>query len=269
MDEWAFFRSQIQLNKEIINLRRRSQQNLLAFREESKVLDSIDSELELKLEMFIAESTKNFDAERQHNTNFEKAFKSCSKRMLCTEEERDVFKKVKWTTHEDKCLSKAAGIVQRYLARGGVLPRQKDKDLEKVNPERLQEDEDSNCLYHWRLGLKGSTAFVCSEKVKLYLDANMPHWRDELADRAMNKAIGIVERYKARTSSILSDQDKKDNKKLAEWKKAVEMNNQGTRKCPDKVRDYVDEHIPGWRASKSRLLKTRDVEDIMVEETTI
>ena len=149
-------------------------------------------------------------------------------------------------------MSKAAAIVQRYNARGGVLPRQKDKDLEKVNPERLQEDEDSNCLYHWRLGLKGNTAFVCSEKVKNYLDASMPHWRDELEDRAMNKAIDIVARYKARTGQTLSDQDKKDNKKLAEWKKAVELKNQGPRKCPNKVRDYLDEQIPGWRASKGR-----------------
>ena len=222
---------------------------------DAKLIDVPDSELEAKLEKFMTESVKTLDVERQHNANFEKSFKTSSKRILGTDEDRDVFKKVKWNNHEEKCLSKAAGIIQRYQARGGVLPRQKDKDLEKVNPERLQEDEDSNCLYHWRLGLKGSTAFVCSEKVKCYLDASMPHWRDELSDRAMHKAVDIVARYKARLHLSLTDQDKKDNKKLAEWKKAVEMKNQGPRKCPDKVKEYLDEHIPGWRVNKTRVNK--------------
>mmetsp|Transcript_2608 Transcript_2608/g.4747 ORF Transcript_2608/g.4747 Transcript_2608/m.4747 type:complete len:331 (+) Transcript_2608:199-1191(+) len=260
MDEWSFFRNQIHINKEIINLRKKSQQSLQQFRDNSKNLDIPDPGLEAKLDKFMTESMKTLDVERQHNSNFEKSFKTSSKRILGTDEERDVFKKVKWNNHEDKCMSKAAGIVQRYLARGGVLPRQKDKDLEKVNPERLQEDEDSNCLYHWRLGLKGSTAFVCSEKVKCYLDENMPHWRDELADRAMNKAVAIVARYKARQHMLLNEQDKKDNKKLAEWKKAVEQKNQGPRKCPDKVRDYLDEQIPGWRMNKTRASKaSRDL----------
>ena len=257
MDEWSFFRSQIHINKEIINLRKKSQQALQQFREEAKHMEMPDPMLETKLDKFLAESVKTMDVERQHNSNFEKCFKASSKRILGTEDERDVFKKVKWNNHEDKCMSKAAGIVQRYQARGGVLPRQKDKDLEKVNPERLQEDEDSNCLYHWRLGLKGNSAFVCSEKVKCYLDANMPHWRDELADRAMNKAIDIVARYKARVpDATLSQQDKKDNKKLAEWKKAVEMKNEGPRKCPDKVRDYLDQQIPNWRCNKTRSMKS-------------
>lgn len=255
MDEWSFFRNQIHINKEIINLRKKSQQNLHNFMNDAKHMDIPDPGLEAKLEKFMTESVKTLDIERHHNANFEKSFKTSSKRILGTDEEQNVFKKVKWNNHEEKCLSKAAGIIQRYEARGGVLPRQKDKDLEKVNPERLQEDEDSNCLYHWRLGLKGSTAFVCSEKVKCYLDANMPHWRDELADRAMNKAVDIVARYKARLHLSLSDQDKKDNKKLAEWKKAVELKNQGPRKCPDKVKEYLDEHIPGWRANKTRANK--------------
>jgi hypothetical protein len=255
MDEWSFFRNQIHINKEIMNLRKKSQQSLQQFRDDAKHLDIPDPGLEAKLEKFMTESMKTLDVERQHNANFEKSYKTSSKRILGTDEERDAFKKVKWNNHEDKCMSKAAGIVQRYQARGGLLPRQKDKDLEKVNPERLQEDEDSNCLYHWRLGLKGSTAFVCSEKVKCYLDASMPHWRDELADRAMNKAVDIVARYKARLHLSLTDQDKKDNKKLAEWKKAVEMNNQCPRKCPDKVKEYLDEHIPGWRLKKTRVSK--------------
>lgn len=255
MDEWSFFRNQIHINKEIINLRKKSQQNLHNFMNDAKHMDIPDPGLEAKLEKFMTESVKTLDIERHHNANFEKSFKTSSKRILGTDEDQNVFKKVKWNNHEEKCLSKAAAIIQRYKARGGVLPRQKDKDLEKVNPERLQEDEDSNCLYHWRLGLKGSTAFVCSEKVKCYLDANMPHWRDELADRAMNKAVDIVARYKARLHMSLSDQDKKDNKKLAEWKKAVELKNQGPRKCPDKVKEYLDEHIPGWRANKTRANK--------------
>jgi hypothetical protein len=255
MDEWSFFRNQIHINKEIINLRKKSQQSLQQFREDAKHMEIPDAGLEARLDKFMTESMKTLDVERQHNSNFEKSFKTSSKRILGTDEDRDVFKKVKWNNHEDKCMSKASGIVQRYLARGGVLPRQKDKDLEKVNPERLQEDEDSNCLYHWRLGLKGSTAFVCSEKVKCYLDENMPRWRDELSDRAMNKAIDIVSRYKARQHLSLTEQDKKDNKKLAEWKKAVEQKNQGPRKCPDKVKEYLDEQIPGWRVNKTRANK--------------
>lgn len=259
MDEWSFFRNQIHLNKEIINIRKKSQQSLQQFREDANNLEGFDPEFEAKMDSFMAESMKALDAERQHNASFEKSFKASSKRILGTEDDRDEFKKVKWNNHEDKCLSKAAGIVQRYLARGGELPRQKDKNLEKVNPERLQEDEDSNCLYHWRLGVKGSSAFVCSDKVKCYLDMNMPHWRDELSDRAMNKAIAIVARYKARQYLSPTDQDKKDNKKLAEWKKAVELKNQGPRKCPDQVKEYLDENIPGWRVNKSKDKTVREI----------
>ena len=78
-------------------------------------------------------------------------------------------------------LEKARGIVERYHARGDVLP--KEWSDRKGDPDRIQEYKDAGKLRKWRQALNGirSVSSVCPDNVREYLDKEMPLWRSNVS----------------------------------------------------------------------------------------
>lgn len=152
-------------------------------------------------------------------------------------------------------LQKARDIVARYKSRGNTLPRQFRSGND---PLRQQENKDARKLYDWKQALKGLRFYKCSDELRDYLDSEMSGWRQSLKEvhtNPMQKAIGIVERYRLNGCLLPRQykngtdphriQENKDAQKLYNWKEALS----GKRgKCSDAVRDYLDREISGWRA---------------------
>jgi ribosomal RNA-processing protein 8 len=85
-------------------------------------------------------------------------------------------------------------------------------------------------------------------------------WKDELDEKAMEDAKGIVERANERFRNKLNliprniinenrttdelEQENKDSRKLGKWKSALK--GRGHSKCSTDVRDYLDLHLPNW-----------------------
>ena len=160
-------------------------------------------------------------------------------------------------------MEKAVEIVERAREResngGRLIPR----NLQKKNKthEEEQEYKDSKKLQRWKQALKGNGETKCSYEVCDYLDANLPGWRDELDEKAMEYAKNIVKRAKQREACGVrliprnlpkknkktheEEQEHKDAVKLGHWKQALKGKEKS--KCPPEVRDYLDENLPGWR----------------------
>lgn len=77
-------------------------------------------------------------------------------------------------------LEKARAIVERYHARGDVLP--KEWSDRRDDPEREQEYKDAGKLRKWKQALKGirSVSSICPDNVRDYLDKEMPTWRSDM-----------------------------------------------------------------------------------------
>ena len=130
-------------------------------------------------------------------------------------------------------------------------------------PELEEEIKDSNKLDNWKRALKGQKGGAkCSNNVRDYLDENLPDWRKDLDEKAIEDAINIVERAKTRKKNGFRllpreiykkenrntqelEQEHKDSKKLGNWKKALKGKERG--KCSNEVRDYLDENLTNWR----------------------
>lgn len=153
-------------------------------------------------------------------------------------------------------MQKAQDIVNRYISRGNVLPREL-RDHQH-DPVREQEYRDAQKLNKWKQALSGKIGHACSDELREFLDAKMPSWRQELRKNysdPMQKAKDIVERYKSRGCILprqfrsgndpLRQQENKDARKLYDWKQALK----GLRfyKCSDELRDYLDTEMSGWR----------------------
>jgi superfamily II DNA or RNA helicase len=169
---------------------------------------------------------------------------------------------------DEEAMSFAIKIVERAHKRfsngGKLLPIRRDS-YNITNDELEQEQKDRTKLNDWTLALKSITNGMCPVKVRDYLDIQLPGWRSERNDRAMNHAREIVSRAEHRRSNrgqLLPRQiakvrrinkelelENKDNSKLSSWKDALK-GIKGT-KCSDEVRDYLDEHLPGWRDEKN------------------
>ena len=146
----------------------------------------------------------------------------------------------------------ARGIVERAMERGGALPRQIIK-TKQTTPELIQEAKDAVKLENFKMAIKGIGSGICPEKVRDYLDVNLPGWRMELHEKAMQDAKGIAERAKIRgclpqkktkLTTPESIQESRDAKKIVHWRRAI--NGQGTARCPNEVREYLDVHLPNW-----------------------
>jgi hypothetical protein len=103
-----------------------------------------------------------------------------------------------------KQLKRAKEIVDRYLARDSVFPREL-RDCGRSDPVRQQEYRDACKIKTWKYSLMGKNRYTCSDEVRDYLDENMPGWRDRVyshkgrsSTTQMCKARDIVQRYRER-----------------------------------------------------------------------
>jgi hypothetical protein len=182
----------------------------------------------------------------------------------CSDELRDFLDKSmpSWRQeirkHYSDPMQKAADIVERYRARGFILPRQFRSGND---PLRQQENKDARKLYDWKQALKGLRFYKCSDELRDFLDTEMQGWRQnvkEVHTNPMQKAMDIVDRYRLNGCLLPRQykngtdtqrvQENKDAQKLYNWKEAM---NGKRGKCSDAVRDYLDVEMPGWRTESS------------------
>jgi ribosomal RNA-processing protein 8 len=190
----------------------------------------------------------------------------------CCDEVRDYLDEnlPDWRTDVDfdkKAMEDAVQIVDRAKARTlageKLLPRQIQK-TKRTTDDLIQQHNDATRLSVWKEALRGSPYRKCCDKVRDYLDENLPDWRTEVDfdKKAMEDATSIVERAKAReligerllprgmpfkksrTSPEL-EQEHKDATRLSGWKRALKGRLYCN--CSDEVRDYLDENLPDWR----------------------
>ena len=147
----------------------------------------------------------------------------------------------------------AYGIVERCQERGGEEPRYISKPQ---NVDEKQEDKDKTKLGAWSSALRGISNSKCPDKVREYLDKHIPGWSDtrDLDALAMENAHNIVKRCQERggerprcirnPKNTDEQQEKKDAYNLRAWGGA--LRGVGNRKCTNKIKEYLDEHIPGW-----------------------
>jgi superfamily II DNA or RNA helicase len=170
---------------------------------------------------------------------------------------------------EEIAMKNAIEIVERAKLRkengGNLIPKFCSHNKNKTyTEEKLKQNKDSQKLRNWKQALKGKGKGKCSDEVRDYLDENLEGWRDDLEEIAMKNAIEIVERARLReenggnlipkfcsrnknkTYTEEKLQEQKDSQKLGRWKQALKGKGNGI-KCSDKVRDYLDENLKGWR----------------------
>ena len=157
-------------------------------------------------------------------------------------------------------MDRAVEIVERANERMSnglrLLPRH-ILDNKRTTPELEQEHKDARKLGMWKQALKGKGSYNCSDEVRDYLDEHLPGWRDELDEKALEDAQGIVLRQNQRPNLLPRKitnknkrttpeliQEEKDSRKLGMWKQALKGNHG---RCSDRVRDYLDQELPGWR----------------------
>ena len=180
----------------------------------------------------------------------------------CSDEVRDYLDEhlPGWRTEIDfveNAMKQAQGIVERAIKR-----RSKGEQLMPLHKKIIgfeQQNKDAQKLDDWKKSLKGNINHYCPVEVREYLDKELLDWRSE--EKAIKQAICIVERAKERVSKEKRlmpreldrekrtteelEQEYKDALKIGYWKKALKEKKKS--RCPDQVRDYLDEHLPGWR----------------------
>ena len=162
------------------------------------------------------------------------------------------------TDFDEKAIKDAKEIVSRKDQRPNLLPRNISK--EKRNTLDLeQENKDATKIRHWKNALKGQGNSKCCHEVRDYLDINLPDWRTEtdFDEKAIKDAKEIVLRKNQRPNLLPRhiskenrntpelEQEAKDAKKIGHWKNALK--GQGSSKCCNEVRDYLDINLPNWR----------------------
>lgn len=169
----------------------------------------------------------------------------------------------------DRQIEQCLAIIQRYQARGNVLPRSQKRIGGKrscANTLELQtEYQDSSKLKAWRQGLSGDAKhLLCPVEIYCLMDANIPHWRDpsmKLAEEIVERYVqrgGILPReWRDRKNCPVREQEYQDANRLKHWKQAVR--GVSGRSCSAEVCKYLDNHLPNWRdpGRKSRKQKQR------------
>ena len=167
---------------------------------------------------------------------------------------------------------------------GQLLPRNITNKQNRKTPELEQEYKDVIKLNHFKSALKDSKYGRCSDEVRDYLDTKLPGWRDDcdLKQNAIKFAYDIVERAKKRVVNggnlmpyeirIVSkrnteelEQIHKDASKISNWRRALKGNNKQI--CYTEVRDYLDEHLKGWRTIDDKIIEKSNINLVIEEET--
>jgi ribosome modulation factor len=162
-------------------------------------------------------------------------------------------------TGEDKMTKDAIEIIEWYK-QNRRLPRfmHKPKGEDTRTIEEKNEYDYASRLGRWKRCLQSN---VCDyyPKIKKMLDENIPNWNASLGDLALQKAEEIVLWFKKnkrlpveirkRTNPDDRTEDEIEenhySSKLCNFRQGLK--GRGTTKCPTNVRDYLDEHLTGWR----------------------
>jgi len=209
------------------------------------------------------EIQENKDARRLGNWKI--ALKGKDDRKCCPEVKEYLDKNLLgWNNYfNERELQHAKEIVSRGIEREKKGGRRIPREIKKPkNPEEIQETKDARKLRNWKIALKGKDDRKCCPEVKEYLDENLPGWNNYFNERALQDAKEIVsrgiEREKKGGKRIPRGikkpknpeeiQEKKDADKLQSWKQALK--GIGRSVCCDKVKEYLDENLPGWRIQK-------------------
>ena len=197
-------------------------------------------------------------------TNWKTALKGKGNGNKCSDEVRDYLDtNLPGWKEEYDALNEATIVVKQCLKRVkngcNLLPRQIEKE-NRTTLELIQEAKDESKLQKWQYALKGKGKGKCPHEVRDYLDTNLPGWREERDEKAIEDAKKIVKqclkreengfnllpkdiKKKNQTTPELI-QESKDAQKLQNWKQALKGNG---KKCSNEVRDYLDDNLPGWR----------------------
>ena len=162
-------------------------------------------------------------------------------------------------TGEDKMTKDAIEIIEWYK-QNRRLPRfmHKPKGEDTRTIEEKNEYDYASRLGRWKRCLQ-SNACDYYPKIKKMLDENIPNWNASLGDLALQKAEEIVLWFKKnkrmpveirkRTNPDDRTEDEIEenhySSKLCNFRQGLK--GRGTTKCPTNVRDYLDEHLTGWR----------------------
>ena len=162
------------------------------------------------------------------------------------------------TDYNEKALEDAKAIVFRRNQRPNLIPRQIPDKKQRNTIELEQEDKDATKLSNWKLALKEKGRSKCSNEVRDYLDKELIGWRTDYNEKALEDAKEIVSRRNQRPNLIPRridnkqkrntpelEQEHKDAKKISCLKNGLKGN--GSWKCPNEVRDYLDKELVGWR----------------------
>ena len=167
---------------------------------------------------------------------------------------------------DEQSLLDVKEIVERANERvkyGGRLIPKSYSIKNRNTSEKIQENKDATKLTNLTQAINGGKNSKCPDVVRDYLNINMPGWCDGWNDTAYKTAIEIVDRAKQRLSNggnllpvrIVKKEDRQtseleqensDAQKISSWKQACQNK---TKKsiCSDKIKDYLDLHLPGWR----------------------
>jgi ribosome modulation factor len=178
--------------------------------------------------------------------------------------------------YDEMAVETSKKIIERALTRkkngGSLLPKHITKNIDTT--ELKQEKTDANIISRWRSVLNGKAtkkSLKCPQEVVKLLNEYLPGWNIELNDKSMIFAKQIVERAnnrvlkgdrllprrireKNKRTNEYFEQENQDSEKLGQWKSALK--GRGHSKCPDDVRDYLDENLPGWRVNDDENIKT-------------
>jgi superfamily II DNA or RNA helicase len=176
-------------------------------------------------------------------------------------------------------LQQAKDIVQRAKDRNDGIAIPPVRHSTETNELLIQETKDANLIGKWKMAYyqTNKKSLTSYDSVNIYLDENLPEWRDEIHsdENKLLKATQIIERSierqkkgentlprnieKSKRITKELEQEAKDARDIQCWKRACN----GTHwVCPDKVKNYLDEHLPGWRTNQS-LKSMNDAEDIL------
>ena len=134
-------------------------------------------------------------------------------------------------------LKRAQELVQLFKD-NGRYPSQHSKDsIEKRLGKKLNV---------WRQALKGNGRNKIPDKVKEYLDIELPGWSDGREDITNQKLYGVVQWCNAHVGKFPSTiSDDKNEKILGKFldgrRRALKL-----KKLPDSEKEYLDTELPGW-----------------------
>jgi ribosomal RNA-processing protein 8 len=159
---------------------------------------------------------------------------------------------------DENAIEYAKAIVLRKIQRPNLLPRNICNKQTQNTPELEQEHKDAQKLGQWKKGLSNKTGgHNCPNKVRDYLDIYLEGWRDEPYEKILENVINIIERANERfknNGKLLPRQIPKENQNtpelIQESKDASNLRNykqRALKKGSDKVCDYLDIHLQGWR----------------------